>query len=121
MRSISPDRIDHLFRLAGVEPKVANVMKAVSALEGGFESINTYDTGFVSVGFIQFASLKAGAGSLGVMMLRYKTADSSDFDRDFRQFGVDVTSSGQLAVLDPHRAKNFRAPMQTPRSSPTSD
>lgn len=110
MRSLSADRIDHLFRLAGVEPKVANVMKAVSALEGGFESVNTYDTGYVSVGFIQFASLKAGAGSLGEMMLRYRTADPSDFDRDFRQFGVDVTSSGQLAVLDPASGQEFQGP-----------
>jgi hypothetical protein len=110
MRSISPDRIDHLFRLAGVEPKTANVMKAVSALEGGFESVNTYDTGYVSVGFIQFASLKAGAGSLGAMMLRYKTADPTDFDRDFRQFGIDVTPTGQLAVLDPTSGQEFQGP-----------
>ena len=108
MRGISPERIDHLFRLAGVEPKVANVMKAVSALEGGFESVNTYDTGYVSVGFIQFASLKAGAGSLGGMMLRYKTADPADFDRDFRQFGIDVTATGQLAVLDPVSGKELQ-------------
>ncbi|MHB8636379.1 MAG: hypothetical protein ACYC96_07895 [Fimbriimonadaceae bacterium] len=110
MRSISPDRIDHLFRLAGVEPKVANVMKAVSALEGGFESVNTYDTGFVSVGFIQFASLKAGAGSLGAMMLRYKNADPDAFDRDFRAYGVDVSPTGSLVVLDPDTCQEFQGP-----------
>ena len=110
MRSISGDRIDHLFRLAGVEPKVANVMKAVSALEGGFESVNTYDTGYVSVGFIQFASLKEGAGSLGAMLLRYKTGDATNFDHDFRQYGVDVTSNGQLAVLDPATGQECQGP-----------
>lgn len=110
MRKVAPDRLDHLFRLAGVEPKVANVMKAVSALEGGFESVNTYDTGFVSVGFIQFASLKAGAGSLGAMLLRYKSADATDFDRDFRAYGIDVTPTGQIAVLDPATGEEAQGP-----------
>ncbi|HLK13635.1 MAG TPA: hypothetical protein VKT78_02420 [Fimbriimonadaceae bacterium] len=110
MRNVSPDRLDHLFRLAGVDVSAANVMKAVSALEGGFESVNTYDTGFVSVGFIQFASLKAGAGSLGGMMLHYKNADPTDFDRDFRQYGVDVTTTGTLAVLDPATGHEFQGP-----------
>jgi hypothetical protein len=100
MKTFSSDRIDHLFRMAGVDTKAANVMRCVSSLEGGFDSVNTYDTGFVSVGFIQFASQKAGSGSLGEMMLKYKHANPTSFDRDFRQFGVDVTPEGKLAVLD---------------------
>lgn len=100
VKTMPPDRLDHLFKLAGVAPAEAKVMRAVSMLEGGFDSINTYDTGFVSVGFIQFACLKEGAGSLGGMLLDYKNNDAEDFQRDFRSFGIDVTPTGALAVLD---------------------
>lgn len=100
MKSLGQDQITHLFHLAGVDDKTANVMRCVSSLEGGFDSVNTYDTGYVSVGFIQFASLKAGSGSLGEMMLKYKASHPKSFDRDFRRYGVDVTPTGELAVLD---------------------
>lgn len=100
VKEMTQDRLDHLFRLAGVSESEARIMKAVSLLEGGFDAINTYDTGFVSVGFIQFASLKEGAGSLGTFMLDFKTANSDDFQRDLRQYGIDVTPAGVLDVLD---------------------
>jgi len=100
VKTIPPDRLDHLFRLANVSPTEAKVMRAVSMLEGGFDSINTYDTGFVSVGFIQFACLKEGGGSLGGMLQNYKTNAPTGFQQDFRNFGIDVTPSGALAVLD---------------------
>ena len=100
VKEMTQDRLDHLFRLAGVSESEARIMKAVSLLEGGFDAINTYDTGYVSVGFIQFASLKEGAGSLGTFLLDYKTANPDDFQRDLRQFGIDVTPSGVLDVLD---------------------
>ena len=100
VKNLPADRLDSLFQLAGVEPSQAKVMRAVSILEGGFDSINTYDTGFVSVGFIQFACLQAGAGSLGSVLKQYKQDDKSGFDRDFRAFGLDVTETGALATLD---------------------
>jgi len=100
VKEMPQERLDHLFQLAGVSDSEAKIMKAVSLLEGGFDAINTYDTGFVSVGFIQFASLKEGAGSLGTFMLDYKTASPDDFQHDLRQFGIDVTPSGVLDVLD---------------------
>lgn len=92
--------LDELIKMAGVSASESRVMKAVSILEGGFDSVNTYDTGFVSVGFIQFASLKDGAGSLGQMLLNYKANDPSGFQRDFRKFGLDVTPTGSLVAMN---------------------
>lgn len=89
-----------LFAKARISESVLKVMAAVSLLEGGFDSINTYDTGFVSVGFIQFASLKGGSGSLGQVMLAMKRENPSSFDQNFRRFGLDVSSSGELVALD---------------------
>jgi hypothetical protein len=90
-----------LFARSGLSPSEQKVCMAVSRFEGGFESVNTYDTGFVSVGFIQFASLSEGSGSLGGMMLRYKQADPQNFNSDFHRFGIDVSPAGVLQVLDP--------------------
>ena len=100
VKEMPADRLDHLFRLADVSESEARIMRAVSILEGGFDAINTYDTGFVSVGFIQFASLKEGGGSLGEMLLEYKKNNPDDFQRDLRQYGIDITPSGILDVLD---------------------
>ena len=100
VKEMPQERLDHLFQLAGVSDSEAKIMKSVSLLEGGFDAINTYDTGYVSIGFIQFASLKEGAGSLGTFLLDYKNTSPDDFQRDLRRFGVDVTPSGVLDVLD---------------------
>lgn len=86
---------------AGISETEGHVMRAVSMLEGGFESINTYDTGYVSVGLIQFACGQAGGGSLGAVLLRMKTDQPDAFQSDFRKYGVDVTPTGQFDVLDP--------------------
>ncbi|MBC8064411.1 MAG: hypothetical protein H7Y17_06255, partial [Chlorobia bacterium] len=98
--SLPEKEVDALIKLAGVTPSESRVMKAVSILEGGFDSVNTYDTGYVSVGFIQFASLKDGAGSLGKMLLDYKAKDPEGFQRDFRKFGLDVSGPGVLVALN---------------------
>jgi hypothetical protein len=108
--TIPPDRIDHLYRMAKVDASAENVMRTVSSLEGGFDSVNTYDTGFVSAGFIQFASLKTGAGALGGLLLHYKLDDPRDFARDFSRYGVDVTPDGVLAVLDPVTGVEYQGP-----------
>jgi len=101
VRNLPKEEMDQLFKDAGVSPFEQRVMKAVSMLEGGFDSINTYDTGYVSVGLIQFACLKDGAGSLGALLLRHKTENLEQFDADFRQFGIDVTPKGELVAIDP--------------------
>ena len=86
---------------AKINGSIARVMVAISPLEGGFDSVNTYDTGFVSVGFIQFACLKDGAGSLGGALNRFKQNDPAGFAADFRRFGIEVAQGGALIALDP--------------------
>lgn len=99
MSGKSLDELKPLFSKAGVDESQLKVMAAVSLLEGGFDSLNTYDTGYVSVGFIQFACLKGGAGSLGQVMLTMKQNDAEAFNRDFRRYGLDVTEKGELIAL----------------------
>jgi len=100
MRSMPEEAVSRLLKKAGIEGSVRKVFGAVSLLEGGFDSINTYDTGFVSVGFIQFACLSDGAGSLGQVMLSQKLSDPSSFERDFRRFGLDVSPNGSMIALN---------------------
>ena len=100
IKSIPSDELQGILRDAGYDDSDSKVFKSVSILEGGFDAINTYDTGYISVGFIQFASLKEGAGSLGQAMLQYKQESPSDFDKDFHRFGVDVTPDEKIVALD---------------------
>lgn len=101
LKDIPEERLKSFFDRAGVSPKERKAMAAVSSLEGGFESVNTYDTGFVSVGVIQFACLKEGGGALGRMLLRFKADAPEEYQTYLRRFGVDVTPEGLLAVIDP--------------------
>lgn len=100
VKKLPDDVLDRLFSSASINPSQARVMRSVSLLEGGFDSVNTYDTGFVSVGFIQFACLREGGGSLGRVMLREKTENSEAFNRDFHDFGLEVSTDGKLVALD---------------------
>jgi hypothetical protein len=100
VRNMPAAELNKLFKEAGVSDSEQRVMKAVSLLEGGFDSVNTYDTGFVSVGFIQFACLRDGGGSLAATLLRMKRDNPRAFDEDFRRFGLDVTDENQLVALD---------------------
>jgi len=63
--------------------------------------VNTYDTGFVSVGFIQFITAAGGDGSLAAVLASEKANAPTDFARDFHVRGLDVTPGGLYAVLDP--------------------
>jgi hypothetical protein len=110
LREWDKKELDTLFSQVGLTPFEQNVVKAVSVLEGGFDSINTYDTGYVSVGFIQFATLGGGAGSLGAVLKREKDTKSSDFEKDFRQYGVNVDDTGTLVVVDPETGAELRGP-----------
>lgn len=100
MGDLPTDLLNSLLESAGINSSEQKVFKAISLLEGGFDSVNTYDTGFVSVGFIQFASLKEGGHSLGQTLLEYKKEDPAGFKVDFARFGVNVTDEGLLAALD---------------------
>ncbi|MGV3617646.1 MAG: hypothetical protein ACO1SV_20160 [Fimbriimonas sp.] len=100
VKTMPADRLDRLFKMAGINEAEARVMRAVSLLEGGFDSVNTYDTGFVSIGFIQFACLREGGGSLGAMLRQYKQENPEQYRKDFRVYGIDVTEDAKLAALD---------------------
>ncbi len=110
VKQIPQDELNGLLKDAGIQASEGNVMRAVSMLEGGFESINTYDTGYLSVGLIQFATLSGGAGSLGSVLLKMKHDSPDDFRADFRQFGVDVTETGILDVVDPETGDELLGP-----------
>lgn len=94
------DDLKPMFAKLGVDDRKLRVMSAVSLLEGGFDSLNTYDTGYVSVGFIQFACLANGSGSLGQVLLNMKTDNPAAFNRDFHRYGLEVTPGGDLVTLD---------------------
>jgi len=105
-----PD-IHMLFACAGVtDPVAKDVLIKVSAREGGFDAVNTWDTGYVSVGFIQFTTGEDGAGHSLLHVLERMKADEarlaqpekrvSEFTRYFTDHGIDVRD-GQLYVRDP--------------------
>lgn len=100
LKKLEPDNLRELFAAAGIPVSEQRVFKAVSLLEGGFESVNTYDTGYVSVGFIQFACLGKGSGSLGTVLLQMKNQSPANFQQDFRRFGLDVVADGSLTALN---------------------
>lgn len=93
-------RMEAIFAKAGRSDFERRVLQAVSQYEGGFEAINTYDTGFVSVGFIQFITAVDGTGSLTGVLKRYKTDDPAGFETDFRRFGIDVSADSVLACVN---------------------
>jgi hypothetical protein len=100
IKTIPAGELENILKDCGYDESDTRVFKSVSILEGGFDSINTYDTGYVSIGFIQFASLKEGGGSLGRALVNYKNEDPKGFDADFHQFGIEVTADEKLVALD---------------------
>jgi hypothetical protein len=98
-------QLDAIFASAGRSESEGRVLKAVSALEGGFEAVNTYDTGFVSIGFIQFITARDGRGSLAAVLAWHKQNDPADFAVNFRRFGIEVTPETSLAAVHPVTGK----------------
>lgn len=90
-----------LFSRAGFSDSERKIFCAVSGLEGGFETVQTYDTGFVSVGFIQFVTLAEGKHDLSKVLQDEKKSDPKAFEADFRRFGIDVGIDDALTVIDP--------------------
>lgn len=92
---------DALFTSAGFTPAEQRIFSAVSRLEGGFETVQTYDSGYVSIGFIQFVTLEDGKADLSNVLLQMKTANPKAFREDFRRFGIDIHADRTLVVVDP--------------------
>lgn len=97
---LGPAKLEDLFSTAGLSAAQRRVFLAVSLLEGGFDSVNTYDSGTVSAGFIQFACLKSGAGSLGAALAEARRRWPRQFQAEFRHFGVGVSAQGVLECVD---------------------
>jgi len=90
-----------IFTAAGIsDATVRKVMTKVSTQEGGFEAVNTYDTGFISIGFIQFISGSDGTGSLAGVLREMKASNAADFGTYFHSMGIDVDAVG-LTVVNP--------------------
>lgn len=77
-----------------------HVLQAVSGNEGGFEAVNTYDTGFVSIGIIQFATGKTGNGSLASVLAQMKADNPGEYEAFFRSRGIGV-AKGAVTAVDP--------------------
>jgi hypothetical protein len=92
-----------LFKEAGFSPSERKCFAQVSALEGGFETTQTYDTGYVSVGFIQFVTMADGGGDQDICkaLALEKKENPAAFQQDFRQFGLDIQTDRTLTVVDP--------------------
>lgn len=91
-----------LFTAAGFSPSERKIFEGVSGLEGGFETVQTYDTGYVSVGFIQFVTLAEGKHDLSKVLLSEKKSDPKAYEADFRRFGIDVSADDDsITVIDP--------------------
>ena len=95
----------HLMRLAGLNHDQRLVFQKVSEKEGGFEAVNTYDTGYVSVGFIQFAAMRSGDGSLARLLEHMRAESPKDYLHYFQKFGIDVDDRHSLSVVDPWTGK----------------
>lgn len=101
IRAMQEAEISSLFDAAGLTETEARVMRAVSALEGGFDAINTYDTGYISIGFIQFITGEKGDRSLLEVLADEQSGNPEAFQQDFRAYGIDVSPTGILTVIDP--------------------
>ena len=95
--------VKDMLKQAGLDkdPAIAKAFAHVSSREGGFGAVNTYDTGYVSVGFIQFTTGRKGkTGSLVRILKNMKKDSPAEFEKYFRNLGIDVTSKGVLEVVD---------------------
>ncbi|MCC6484716.1 MAG: hypothetical protein IT209_07720 [Armatimonadetes bacterium] len=101
LRNMPAEELDELFAASGMTDSEQRIARAVSRMEGGFESVNTYDTGYVSVGFIQFITQRDGTHSLMQVLETEKERWPAEYARDFHRFGIEVGVDGVLTVVDP--------------------
>ncbi len=93
------------YTTVGLTPEQTAALRYVSAHEGNFDALNTYDVARVSFGFIQFA----GGRGLPPFMALLKSREPATFARLFQTYGIDVEfdvsggaiSNAEVVVLDP--------------------
>jgi hypothetical protein len=103
--------VSHLERELQLGNSFWKVLNSVSSLEGGFEAVNSFDTGYLSVGLLQFAALEKGSGSLGRLMLRFKAMEPDEYHLCFGQYGIDVDQRGQIMAWSPKSMSYHVGPM----------
>jgi hypothetical protein len=96
-----PGDLTRLFQQCGLSESDSRVLLAVSRLEGGFDSVNTYDTGGVSAGFIQFSTGLKGDGALTEVLQQEGRVAPDAYRRDFFDHGIAVDDHKVLHVIDP--------------------
>jgi hypothetical protein len=97
--------VNTLFDLAGITDTAQRKgIRMVSAKEAAFENVQTYDTGFVSVGAIQFTTGATGDGTMVGLLKTAKAIDPTGYATFFHDLGIDIEKKGgkeQLVVVDP--------------------
>jgi hypothetical protein len=104
------EQAKELFAEAGLSDTARKAFTAISKLEGTFDASQTYDTGYVSIGFIQFTTGPDGDGSLIRALQDEKSSSPDAFVDDFHRYGIDVTSDGKLTVIDPKSGAELIGP-----------
>lgn len=110
LENMPEDILAQRFEKGGFTPSQRRIFAAVSRSEGGFDTVQTYDTGCVSVGFIQFITHKDGKHSLSAVLQRQKTDFPDAFEADFRRYGVDVHPDNSIVVVDPSTGAELSGP-----------
>lgn len=78
------------------------VVKAVSANEGRFEAINSYDDAFMSVGLFQWTAGEGGAdGELGALLGRLANDFPDVFQLYFAKYGLTLGTAGRDPATRP--------------------
>lgn len=98
--TVTASGLQTMLARAGVRPALRKAVQEVSHLEGSFSSVNTYDTGGISVGWLQFAALETGRGSLVSVLANTKARDPKGFKLYFRSKGIDTAPDGRLVAVN---------------------
>jgi hypothetical protein len=96
---LRPDEPGLAARLRALELPVgvAKAFTVVSSLEGGFDSLQTYDRSRFCWGFLQFGA----TGGLPRLLYRIKVAEPALFGARFAAAGIDIDARG-LRTRGPH-------------------
>jgi hypothetical protein len=104
---LRPDAADVASRLArhALPHRAARTLAVVSAFEGGFDSIQTYDRGKFSWGFIQFTA----TGGLPRLLFEIKTLAPDLFRDYFDSAGVGIEGGSLTLRVDGRTLRGRRA------------